>query len=427
MDTFFRDLRYSVRMLIKSPAFTAVAVLSIALGIGANTTVFSVINAVLLKSLPYKEPSSLMLVWGNTEGEHGLKGRNQVSATDVADFRKQATVFEDVAAYTGWYPIMSGDSAAERMPAIQVGDGFFKIMKGKPLLGRVFTPEEQEDGKDRVIVLGYGLWQRRFGGDPTVIGRSISLNSRPYTIVGVMGPDFHPLPSTLVSPEGQFYRPVAEPYDESERDARHLRAIARLKPGVTVEQAQAEMNVIAQRLEREHPLTNKGQGAHVVSITDDTIGGVRPTLLMVFGAVIFVLLVACANVANLLLARSTARHKEITIRAAIGAGRGTTHKTAADREFTARAVRRRTRSFVCVVGNQHHRNGRRQRSIRCSMAFTLIFGRWLSRSVSQWSRPSFSALLRPCRYRNQTYLNRSKKVDGVEAPQPAATVFAAGW
>ncbi|HEV7797722.1 MAG TPA: ABC transporter permease, partial [Pyrinomonadaceae bacterium] len=223
MDTFFRDLRYSVRMLIKSPAFTAVAVLSIALGIGANTTVFSVINAVLLKSLPYNDPSSLMLLWGDTQTEGTLKGRNQVSATDVADFRSQATVFEDVAAYTGWNPIMSGDSAAERMPAIQVGDGFFKIMKAEPILGRVFTPEEQEDGKDQVIVLGHGLWQRRFGGDPNVVGRSISLNSRPYTIVGVMGPDFHPLPSTLVAPEGQFYRPVAEAYDESERDARHLR------------------------------------------------------------------------------------------------------------------------------------------------------------------------------------------------------------
>ncbi|HEV2884229.1 MAG TPA: ABC transporter permease [Pyrinomonadaceae bacterium] len=321
METFFRDLRYSARMLMKKPAFTAVAILSIALGIGANTTVFSVINAVLLKSLPYKDPSTLMLVWGDTQTERSLRGRNQVSATDVADFRKQSTVFEDVATYAGWNPIMSGDSAAERMPAIQVGDGFFKVMKGEPILGRVFTPEEQEDGKDRVIVLGHGLWQRRFGGDPLVVGRSISLNSRPYTIVGVMGPDFHPLPTTLVAPEGQFYRPVAEAYDDTERDSRHLRAIARLKPGVTTEQAQAEMNVIAQRLEREHPLTNKGQGVNVVSITQDTVGAVRPTLIMIFGAVIFVLLVACANVANLLLARATSRHKEITIRAAIGAGR----------------------------------------------------------------------------------------------------------
>jgi hypothetical protein len=180
MDTFFRDLRYSVRMLIKSPAFTAVAVLSIALGIGANTAVFSVINAVLLKSLPYKDPGSLMLVWGDTKTEHNLTGRNQVSATDVADFRSQNKVFEDIAAYSGWNPIISGDGEAERIPGIQVGDGFFKIMKGEPILGRVFTAEEQEDGKDFAIVLSFGLWQRRFGGDPNIIGRTISLSSRPY-------------------------------------------------------------------------------------------------------------------------------------------------------------------------------------------------------------------------------------------------------
>src|SRR5258708_7529417 len=245
--------------------------------------VFSVINAVLLKSLPFRDPQSLVLLWGDSNGANSLKGRNQVSATDVADFRKQATVFEDVATYNGWYPIMSGDSTAERLPAIQVGDGFFKIMKGTPILGRVFTAEEQEDGKDRVIVLGYALWQRRFGGDSSVVGRSLSLNGRPYTVIGVMGPDLHPLPATLVAPEGEFYRPVAEPYDETERSARHLRAIARLKPGNTVAQAQAEMNLIAGRLEQQHPLTNKGQGAHVVSITEDTIGAMRPPLLMIFG------------------------------------------------------------------------------------------------------------------------------------------------
>jgi putative ABC transport system permease protein len=322
METFFRDLRYSLRMLGRSKAFTSVAVISIALGIGANTTVFSVINAVLLKSLPYKDPNTLVLVWGDTRTEASLRNHNQVSATDVADMRSQATVFEDVTTYTGWYPIMTGDSEAERVPAIQVGDGFFNIMKGKPLLGRVFTPEEQQDGKDFVVVLGHGLWQRRFGSDPNIVGKTVLLNARPYNVVGVMDADFRPLPPSLVAPEGQFYRPVAESYDDSQRSARHLRAIARLKPGVTVEQARAEVAVIAQRLEEQHPETNKNTGAYVVSITDEIVGGIRPTLLMVFGAVIFVLLVACANVANLLLARSTVRHKEITIRTAIGAARG---------------------------------------------------------------------------------------------------------
>ena len=322
METILRDLRYSARMLIKSPGFTAVAVLSIAIGIGANTTVFSVINAVLLKSVPYNDPSSLALVWGDSRTESSLRKHNQVSWTDIADIRSQTTVLEDVATYAGWFPIMSGAGEAERVPAIQVGDGFFKIMKGAPMLGRVFTPEEQVDGKDFVVVLGHGLWQRRFGADPNIVGKSVMLSGRPYNIVGVMGPDFRPLPSSLVAPEGQFYRPVAENYDDEDRSARHLRAIARLKPGVTIEQAQSELSVIAQRIEQAHQLTNKGYGVAVVSITEEITGGIRPTLLMIFGAVIFVLLVACANVANLLLARATVRHKEITIRSAIGAGRG---------------------------------------------------------------------------------------------------------
>ncbi len=322
MQTLLRDLRYAIRMLLKTPSFTAVAVLSIALGIGANTAVFSVVNAVLLKSLPYKDPETLMLVWGSGLQDGRLRNRDQVSATDVADFRHQTTAFEDVATYTGWNPIMSGSGSAERVPAIQVGDGFFKVMKGTPMLGRVFTAEEQQDGKDFVIVLSYGLWQRRFGSDPAIVGKQVLLNSRPYIIVGVMGPDFRALPSTLVTPEGQFYRPVAETYSDSKRSERHLRAIARLKPGVTTQQAQTELSLIAQRLEQQHPETNKGRGVHIASITEDTVGDASRALWMIFGAVGFVLLVACANVANLLLARASGRQKEITIRSAIGAGRG---------------------------------------------------------------------------------------------------------
>jgi putative ABC transport system permease protein len=321
MDTFFRDIRYGVRTLIKNPVFTLIAVLSLALGIGANTAVFSVVNAVLLKSLPFKDPESLVLIWGDSGDQERLKGRNQLSATDVADFRKQATSFEEVSTFTGWNPIMSGDTEAERVPAIQVGDGFFKVMGGTPLLGRVFVPEEQQEGKDFVIVLGHALWQRRYNSDPAVVGKTVLLNSRPYTIVGVVGPDFHPLPASLVFPQGQFYRPIAEPYSEEERDARHVRAVARLKPGVTIDQARADVVTIARRLEQEHPTTNKNQSATVVSITEDTVGGFKRTLWLVFGAVVFVLLVACANVANLLLARATARGREITIRAAIGASR----------------------------------------------------------------------------------------------------------
>ncbi len=319
MNTLWQDVRYGTRMLLKSPALTIVAVVSLALGIGANTAIFSVVNALLLKSLPYNDPERIVLAWGDTPVQDNH--RNQVSATDVADWRTQNSVFEEVATYSDWRPIFSTGGEPERIQAMQVGDGYFKVMKTEPLLGRVFLAEEQEDGKDFVIVLGYGLWQKRFGGSPDVIGQKVLLSSRPYTVVGVMPANFHSLPSNLIEPQAEYYRPVAEGYDDKKRSERHLRAIARLKPGITLQQAQTEMATIAQRLEQEHPVDNTGWGIRLVTLTEDTIGDLRLTLLTLFGAVAFVLLIACANVGNLLLARSTARQKELTIRAALGAGR----------------------------------------------------------------------------------------------------------
>ncbi len=320
MQTLWQDLRYGVRMLFKSKGFTVVAVISLALGIGANTTIFSVVNALLLKSLPYNDSERIILVWGDTpaQGNH----RNQVSATDVADWRNENGVFEEIATYSNWGAIFSGTGGEpERIPAMQVGDGYFRVMKAAPLLGRTFLPEEQEDGKDFVIVLGYGLWQRRFGGAPDIVGKAVSLSGKPYTIVGVMPANFRSLPSNLIEPQAEYYRPVAEKYDEKERSSRHLRAIARLKSGVSLEQAQSELNVIARRMALAHPTDNNGYGVHLVSLGEDTIGGLRPTLLALFGAVVFVLLIACANVGNLLLTRTAARQKELAIRAALGAGR----------------------------------------------------------------------------------------------------------
>jgi len=319
MDTLLQDIRFGARMLLKSPGFTAVAILSLALGIGANTAVFSVINAVLLKALPYAEPQSIVLVWGEDKATGSSRG--QMSATDVADYRARNHVFEEITTYSDFRPIFSGGGEPERVPGAQVGDGFFTVMHAQPLLGRVFTAEEQQEGKDFVVVLGYGLWQRRFAGDPNIVGKTIKLSARSYTVIGVMPADFQSLPAALLNWAAEFYRPVAEQPAEKERSSRHLRAIARLKPGVALEQAQTEMNLIAHQLSQEYPNENARSGVHLVTLREDLVGRLRPALWMLFGAVAFVLLIACANVGNLLLARSTARHKEIAIRAALGAGR----------------------------------------------------------------------------------------------------------
>src|ERR1044072_1354865 len=233
METLIQDVRYGIRMMRKSTAITAIAVISLALGIGANTVIFSVVNAILLKSLPFNDPDRIVLAWGNTPAEGKI--RNQVSATDVDDWRHQNSVCEAITTYGGWSATLFGDGEPERIQGIQVGDGYFSIMKATPMLGRAFLPEEQQDGKDFVIVLGYGLWQRQFNSDPNVVGHTVSLSGRPYTIVGVMPADFQPLPTSMVNPRGDFYRPVAEAHDEEERASRHLRSIARLKQSVTLE------------------------------------------------------------------------------------------------------------------------------------------------------------------------------------------------
>src|SRR5215213_3250802 len=212
MGTFFQDIRYALRMLAKSPGFTAAAVLSLALGIGANTAVFSVVNTVLLRSLPYHEPERLVLVWGEDKAQ-GLH-RQQVSATDIADVRGRNHVFAEISTYTDFRPVLTGAGEPERVFGAQVGDGFFDVMGTKPLLGRVFTPDEQVDGKDFVAVLSYALWQKRFAGDPDIVGKSIMLSARPYTVVGVMPADFRSLPRGLLPAPAEFYRPVAEPPDQ---------------------------------------------------------------------------------------------------------------------------------------------------------------------------------------------------------------------
>ena len=318
LEQFWQDVFFGLRTLRKSPGFTAVAVLTLALGIGANAAMFSVVNAVLLRPLPYRNPDQIVQLWA-TSGKWG-GSHWQVAPGDVADIQSRSHAFERVAPYRDWATNLTGGGEAERVPTARVSADFFPVFGVAPFAGRTFTADEEREGHDRSAIVSHAMWQQRFGSDPALIGKSILLDGQSFTVVGIMPAAFR-FPGADAELARIWLPLVFESKEVHSRNAHNVMVVARLKPSASLRQAQSEVQAIAQNLAKQYPDTNAGWGLQLNSLHDDLAGQVRPTLLLLLGAVGVVLLIACGNVSNLMIVRGVGRQREMAVRAALGAGR----------------------------------------------------------------------------------------------------------